>query len=332
VLLPDIQGLRALLRALAAHTRADIAEGKVDEAIERITVGMAIADHVGKTPFRVIKMWQGSVVDSLLDRVDELVQLEKCPNLYWAIAQLPSPLIDLRPVADWERRMLLSSHNLRERLETASTRDEWKQLAADLTRVSAEVDQEFAKLVEEPAGVRSYWKELATQAREELPKIKPELAPRMAEMSDTERAVRWFAARQARREDDGLAVFFLPPVAGLAYAKDWKVRERADRELRPRFVEVMALPPWTYVRAWSTQRRLAALQCLEAIRDHAARHKGKLPARLADIDAVPVPMDPMTGKPFDYELDADGARLSAASTGVYPSIRDQVRYRIRLRK
>ena len=51
-------------------------------------------------------------------------------------------------------------------------------------------------------------------------------------------------------------------------------------------------------------REVALLGIVEALRLHAAAHEGQLPARLADI-GVPMPVDPVTGKPFDY--DAEGA-------------------------
>ena len=46
-----------------------------------------------------------------------------------------------------------------------------------------------------------------------------------------------------------------------------------------------------------SERRLDAIQCIEAIRLHAALH-GKLPTRLEEITDAPVPLDSGTGKPF----------------------------------
>jgi hypothetical protein len=51
-----------------------------------------------------------------------------------------------------------------------------------------------------------------------------------------------------------------------------------------------------------TDRRFAALRCVEAVRLYAAAHGGKLPASLADVKEVPVPDDPVTGKPFAYRV------------------------------
>jgi hypothetical protein len=41
---------------------------------------------------------------------------------------------------------------------------------------------------------------------------------------------------------------------------------------------------------------------VEAVRLHAAKHDGKLPATLADVTEVPVPADPATGQPFEYAV------------------------------
>ena len=61
-------------------------------------------------------------------------------------------------------------------------------------------------------------------------------------------------------------------------------------------------------------RQLAAFQCLEAIRLYAAQHKGQLPAALADIKDVPVPMCPVTDRPFVYRrTGSDTATLAAPS-------------------
>ncbi len=59
-------------------------------------------------------------------------------------------------------------------------------------------------------------------------------------------------------------------------------------------------------------RRLDAIQCIEAIRIYGAAH-GKLPSSLKDITEAPVPLDVATGQPFDYRVDGDHAILSAPS-------------------
>ncbi len=58
-------------------------------------------------------------------------------------------------------------------------------------------------------------------------------------------------------------------------------------------------------------RDLAILRCVEAIRMYAANHKGKLPESFNDITKVPVPLNPITNKPFEYILENDKAIIQS---------------------
>jgi hypothetical protein len=79
-------------------------------------------------------------------------------------------------------------------------------------------------------------------------------------------------------------------------------------------------------------RNPTALQVIEAIRMHAAA-TGKLPASLAEITIVPVPINPATGQPFEYQLDAAAATgtLEFPATGNMPARHDARRYVMRLK-
>jgi hypothetical protein len=75
-----------------------------------------------------------------------------------------------------------------------------------------------------------------------------------------------------------------------------------------------------------TQQHIAALQVVEALRMHAAASDGKLPSQLSEVQLVPIPIDPMTGKAFQYEIEGDTAELSSTfeTTG-------SIHYRLRMR-
>ena len=51
-----------------------------------------------------------------------------------------------------------------------------------------------------------------------------------------------------------------------------------------------------------TERLLCLARIVEALRLYAASHDGRLPAQLGDISEAPVPLDPLTGRPFSYHL------------------------------
>src|SRR5690606_29899023 len=86
------------------------------------------------------------------------------------------------------------------------------------------------------------------------------------------------------------------------YLDENKFGHGPNREIVP--VAALLLPAVSAVRSASVrlEREMAALQTIEALRMHAARH-GKWPMRLADVTCVPVPKNPATGESFMYELD-----------------------------
>ena len=49
-------------------------------------------------------------------------------------------------------------------------------------------------------------------------------------------------------------------------------------------------------------REVAAMRVSEGLRLYAAYHHGQLPQRLTDINDAELPNNPITGKPFDYEI------------------------------
>jgi hypothetical protein len=80
-------------------------------------------------------------------------------------------------------------------------------------------------------------------------------------------------------------------------------------------------------------RQIAALRCVEAIRLYAAAHDGKLPAKLADITEVPVPVDPVNGKEFDYKLKEGKATLYGPPPGDdMPTPANVVNYELTIKK
>jgi len=117
----------------------------------------------------------------------------------------------------------------------------------------------------------------------------------------------------------------------------WQI-EAFTRQAKPNkepalFADAL-MPSSTSVRHAQARldQRIALLRHVEALRLYAAEHKGTLPAKLTDI-SVPLPDDPITGKPFRYEL-KDGA---AHVRGSPPSGQEQnphfnIHYEVALQK
>jgi hypothetical protein len=67
-------------------------------------------------------------------------------------------------------------------------------------------------------------------------------------------------------------------------------------------------------------REVAILRLVEALRIYGASHEGRLPTTLRDVTEVPIPSDPMTGAPFEYQLKGDKAVVQVSPLPGRPHI------------
>jgi hypothetical protein len=74
-------------------------------------------------------------------------------------------------------------------------------------------------------------------------------------------------------------------------------------------------------------RKVAALQCIEAMRLYAGAHEGKFPDKLSDVTEITVPDDPVAKKAFSYSRTGSKAMLEAEATEDSEG-RDAIRYEL----
>jgi hypothetical protein len=80
------------------------------------------------------------------------------------------------------------------------------------------------------------------------------------------------------------------------------------------------------------EQRFALLRCVEALRLYAAAHEGQLPAKLDDV-GVPLPVDPVTGKAFRYQLkEATAILRGSPPPGMERIAPYNVRYEVTIRE
>jgi hypothetical protein len=75
--------------------------------------------------------------------------------------------------------------------------------------------------------------------------------------------------------------------------------EIAQKDLPPLavFIPAIARARLQFARL---DREIALLRTIEALRDYAARHEGQPPAALDEMKDLPLPIDPVTGRGFEY--------------------------------
>lgn len=314
--LPEIGPLRVLATALQVRFRGEVARKDYANAVRTAKTMFAFARHLGENPTVQANQLGLEVANLALDTLEEMLQQPGCPNLYWALSDLPCPLVDLHKGVQGE--CVRVEHQFRSlRDDTIMTDEQIEELVAQLSgRVGFAREQAglppqnfraaLKALVADKERVASARARLlnGVQANGVLEKISAlqivGFSPTQVILLDEKRGygerrddevkllalAPWQIDALGREEkkDDGLFADFLPRVAGL--------RREAGR-----------LEQW-----------IAVLRHVEALRMYAAGHGGQLPARLADI-RLPLPVDPFTGKPFSYSMSGPTATLDAGSPG-----------------
>jgi len=314
VMLPALGKQRFLARLLAVRIRLHIAEGRCEQAIHDLKVGLSMARHIADAP-TVIQSLVGTAVAQLMtERVEELIRLPDCPNLYWALSHLPRPFIDFQKGLRYERLWLFTSFpELLDPRKTQLTDKQWDQLAYRIADVftgiqGTERDKEKRQEI------------IAVQSKT-YPKAKRylldqgETPEKVAAMHVNQVLAIYFVDRMNYWWDETFKWF------SLSYWEAWEGHKKTEAALEKAVTKDADGVPLTGLvpslgRAYGLttliDRRIAGLRCIEAIRRHAAEHGGKLPASLKDITAVPIPIDPITGKPFRYKLEAGKGVLECA--------------------
>jgi hypothetical protein len=102
------------------------------------------------------------------------------------------------------------------------------------------------------------------------------------------------------------------------------LRWQFEKQLKP--AHDMVLKQMNHV-----DRKIAALQCIEALRLYAGSHDGKFPQMLSDVTDIKIPVDPVTKKPFSYKSTGSEAVLELEATEGSEG-RDAVRYELKLKE
>jgi hypothetical protein len=307
ILLPDVQGMRQWLgRGLSAKIRYHLSRGELDQAREGILVGLANARHIAATPFLVNQLVANAIHRIMLDRVAELISQPDSPNLYWALSALPDSLVELKRAADLEGSMFLMTFPAAADMERPRGAAEWREMLQQWHELNRYLNRSPPDKLKEAAADPS---PLVKIARAELPQLLKVPAEQVASMADDEAAVRWLVHVLLQQDQREAAALCLAPREALPLLKQLRA-DNAAIEAKIGAARIELLDPTAgYLALWSLQRKIAALRIVEAVRNHLAIG-GKLPAKLDEITAVPVPLDPLTGQPFVWKVEGMAATLA----------------------
>lgn len=304
MLLPDLQAMRSLARQSAARARVAIADGKFDDAHRDLRTTLALGRHVADGVTLIQGLVGIAVAAQSLNQIDAWIGQPGAPSLYWPLTDLPTPFIDLRKSFEGERFFMESS--------VPNMRD----AKPGRFRLDRERFEQFLKLAgSEPNGQESV--ELFRHSDKNVAAAREYLKKRgwsdeqLNALPVLDAVVLHQVTEYDRIYEEMIKVFNLPvPMALELNARIAKeLAPGPDRPIGSTMAGLM-LPAFEKVvlARLRLDRRIAALRTIEAIRLHVTE-KGKLPERLEDITVVPLPTDPLTGKPFEYRREGAAARL-----------------------
>jgi hypothetical protein len=296
LLLPEVQQIRSVVRALEVRFRAEIAQSRFDDAIRTAKTMFAIARHLGEHPTAIGNLVGMAAAFVTIYHFDELLQQPGCPNLYWALTNLPSPLIRVDKGLDAERAcMTWCFRALSDRAPMSSD-----QIKAFVTEVDMVLDRPTTQ-----AWLNDRVKDegFVTEARRRL--LEFGLPEERLLRFPAEQVVLLDQKRDVEIRFDDLMKTYAMPIWEL------DLRDDPNKPKNPAtlFADTL-VPALKNVRTAQgrVDQRIVLLRLIEALRLYAAGHDGKVPAKLADI-GVPLPVDPITGKPVRYDVIGETAHL-----------------------
>jgi len=301
ILLPEVGQTRQFGRMLAVKARLHIAQGNFDEAVHTLQTGYALARHVGEGQTLINALVGIAITGIMSKQVETFVQQPGAPNLYWALTNLPDPLVDMRPGLEAEWAMIyLSYPELRDLDKKDYSPEQWRdrlnKLTGALLSFADGAPKIGSELITTALAMKGY--PLAKQGL-----IEEGYKPAEIEAMPVPKVILLYTMRTYEELRDDIFKWFAVPypqaLAGMEKAQAG-LKDGLRREVIP-FASILLPALQAAHRADARGRRtIAVLRVVEAVRLYGAAHEGNLPEKLSDITEVPVPNDPTTGNPFIY--------------------------------
>jgi len=320
-LLPYLNYLRPVASVLALRARLNISRGDFAEARQALQSGFSMSQQLTSEPILVQDLVSSGIAQLMLTNGVEPWIGGGGPNLYWPLSSLPSPLIDVSSVGETERAVLPWTYNrFAKALDGILPTEQWRATLIEMIRIGR-TGSPGANKQSSPDELSADYERLKQaiypKARQQL-ELKG-LSSKQIDGIPADQAIGEFmVAEYQKRSDDAWKAWDLPyPISLPILDQNWResMQGTSDGNALLAFIPNLSRARATFARL---DQHIAVLRVIEAVRDYAARHGGRLPSTLDQVVDLPVPTDPVTDQPFVYHLDGkdDGtsATLEPAST------------------
>lgn len=318
-LLPHLGDVRDLTNLLRVKIRAQLARRDWAAAERSLQSGFSMARHLNDRPVLVQQLVATGIAEAMLSEgVWQWVGQGDSPNLYWALSGLPHPFLDPLPARAWERAGLaFTDPRFAKALAGTLPPEDWGpvlgKLAHHATRwhPSPEPAQPMTE-TERAAAAARLIESAHPRAKGFL--LSAGLPAEQVHAMPAAQAVGTYFFREYQDFSDELWKGWELP-----YGQSLDLIPRQEQEYARRRAESPDNPLLLFgVQTWRVRgslaqldRHIALLRTVEAIRDYVARHEGRLPERLDQMVDLPLPINPMTGRPFAYRVEGRTVFLDA---------------------
>ncbi|WP_145056713.1 hypothetical protein [Adhaeretor mobilis] len=317
-LLEEIQESRIVSRVLSLRTRLAMAERDYQRAIDELRMNYRLGRDVAKEPLLICDLVGIAICSTGNHSLIELIAQPNSPNLYWAIAELPKPMVSVRESMRTEMSLGLRTFPFILDAETAEhSPEEWARLLANAVIEQQQLttgglrDDEQGRLMAR-FGMTAMSAVAYPAAKQRL--IDSGMDPQRVEGMPVGKVVSVDALRVYRRIADDIEKWsYVPYRESRKHSMSDAFKSSSTVASYNGFGYVLAnsLLPAVQAARQAEQRLLwntLGIQTVEAIRMHAAE-TGKLPEKLSEIEIVPVPRNPVTDEFYEYELRGETATV-----------------------
>ena len=305
-LLPYLNSARTFGNVLSLQAKLQISRAQYADAARSLQSGFAFARHLGADPVPVQGLVACGIELLMFEHgVQNWVQQPDAPNLYWSLSALPVSLVNLSRMAEVERASLtwtdpqLAAATLGRNPNGDHYADALKRSIQFLHSVN---DSQAKPLT--TVELSAQYEQLKASI---LPLARADAGHNQSVLSDDQLAGEFLFREYDRFIDRCWQACQLPYAegAGSTHAA-LAALKRAEGDGNP-LLQFIPRIDRLRLRVAEPEQRIAALRVVEAIRDYVTTHEA-LPASLDEIANVPVPDDPISGKPFRYERAANPAQ------------------------
>ena len=331
-LLPEVQQMWNLADVLKVRLRGEVKNGEFDRAIVTVRSLTGLARMFESHPTHIGNLVGVAIQTAAWNGVEEMVAQPGCPNLFWSLVDLPTPPFNISHGCEGERALTTTQLDYLLTLDRPLTDPETfkafdfidESLSFDgapsgLRRMLRSSRLRYSLLAANPTGVEAARGRLVAVGKLNATAVKAFPPLQVVLTDDLLSLVVW--------RDEVMKYRNLPLDECLAGMQD--VTRRVKSQSGDLLLAPLMLPGSEGIKRAEarTAQRVALLRVLEALRLHAAASNGELPATLADTK-LPLPLDPVTGKAFDYGVKDRVATLNGGVAGTGP----RRVYEVRLRK